>query len=173
MYGSGAEGLRGVANQVGNLFQKVFNWGGVDSFLKQIGKAFKDHLGNGMQNQKADNVAGNVGEYLKEVFNGTKKWKGDADQAAEKLQALVQKFKSNNTYNTNDNSFSQNVKSVETALKPGSHSTVRFVPCVWYCGYRVAQAGGLEPHAPQATARAGAAGGDGGSPCRGMHLSLL
>ncbi|GIX64719.1 uncharacterized protein BcabD6B2_41540 [Babesia caballi] len=52
--------------------------------------------------------------------------------------------------------------SLQEMLKRFRGLIFRFVPCVWYCGYRVAQAGGLEPHAPQATARAGAAEGKAG-----------
>ncbi|GIX65783.1 variant erythrocyte surface antigen-1 family protein [Babesia caballi] len=123
-YGTGTEGLQGVAGEVKSGLQQI-NGSSVRQFLQDIYHAF-DTL-NGLSDD-ASTVAEKVGAYLKGAFkgnNGSRQWKGDADQAAQKLQALVQKFKSNNTYNTNDNSFSQNVKSVETALKPGSHSTVK------------------------------------------------
>ncbi|GIX65027.1 calcium ATPase [Babesia caballi] len=67
MYGSGTNGLKGVAHQVGNLFQNGSNWGSADSFLKQMGKAFTNRIGNIMPNNPTD-LANKVGTYLNDIF---------------------------------------------------------------------------------------------------------
>ncbi|GIX63091.1 variant erythrocyte surface antigen-1 family protein [Babesia caballi] len=126
-YGLGPKGFTSVTSQIKSGLSDV--GGNVKGFLKDVGEQFQKQFDaiKSLQGQP-ENVAQKIGEYLKGIFkgdNGNGSWNGSAEQAARQLQALVENFKSNNMYNTNDNSFSQNVKSVETALDVGSHATVK------------------------------------------------
>ncbi|GIX63659.1 extracellular matrix-binding ebh [Babesia caballi] len=126
-YGTGTEGLKHVAESVKNyLTTGISNWGLVNSLLQEMGKAFDKHLKNSLGD--INTVAKAVGDYLKGVFEGSghgKTWGGKADTAASDLQALVKNFNVSNTYNTNDGSFTQNVKNVETALNVGNNNIVK------------------------------------------------
>ncbi|GIX64375.1 variant erythrocyte surface antigen-1 family protein [Babesia caballi] len=115
-YGQGPEKLQEVGGPMKRELNKTnFNGTGIDSFVEDIGTAFEKL--KGISHDRPNDVAQKVGEYLKEVLKGTRgSWQGNADQAASKLQALVQKFKSNNIYDTSDNTFSQNIRNVENNL---------------------------------------------------------
>ncbi|GIX62708.1 variant erythrocyte surface antigen-1 family protein [Babesia caballi] len=117
-YGAGTEGLQGVVTEVRSQLMGLN--GNVKSFLEDIGTAFEKL--NSLSND-ASTVAEKVGEYLKGVFkgsNGSRQWKGDADQAAQKLQALVKKSNSDHIYNTSAGDFSGNIGQVNSALNTTS-----------------------------------------------------
>ncbi|GIX66416.1 uncharacterized protein BcabD6B2_58520 [Babesia caballi] len=96
-----------------------FNGTGIDSFVEDIGTALEKL--KGISHDRPNDVAQKVGEYLKEVFKGTRgNWQGSAEQAATQLQALAKNFNSNDSYNTSDNTFSQNIRNVEEGFDTDS-----------------------------------------------------
>ncbi|GIX64969.1 variant erythrocyte surface antigen-1 family protein [Babesia caballi] len=128
-YGQGPEKLQDVGTQMKtSLAKNNFKQTGLDSFVDDIGTAFQT-LSTGINNMQSQpkQVAEKVGEYLKGIFEGSggNSWGGKAEQAAMQLQALAGKFHSNNTYDTSDNTFSQNIRNVENNL-----TTTQAIPAV-------------------------------------------
>ncbi|GIX64741.1 variant erythrocyte surface antigen-1 family protein [Babesia caballi] len=114
-YGRGAAGMHSIASKVHHDLQSLP--GSVMSFLKDVGNEFQK-LGSALQTQSQPNhVANKVGEYLKEVFKGSNnKWKGEADNAASKLQALVGNALMRGAYDPTTKNFNTNVENVRNAL---------------------------------------------------------
>ncbi|GIX62282.1 uncharacterized protein BcabD6B2_17170 [Babesia caballi] len=114
-YGQGPKGFTSAASKIKNALQDVK--GNVRSFLVDVGSQFQTFDTNVKSQTQPSNVAQKIGDYLKGVFKGSGNgWGGDAEQAATKLQTLVQKFKSNNAYDTSDSTFPQNIRNVENNL---------------------------------------------------------
>ncbi|GIX62466.1 variant erythrocyte surface antigen-1 family protein [Babesia caballi] len=117
-YGTGTQGLKDVATNVHSELNG--SWGQVNQFVVDLKNAFQTNFSSGLRDD-AVTVATKVCAYLKAVFNGSGNgWGGDAEQAATKLQTLVQKFKSNNAYDTSDSTFPQNIRNVEEGFDTGS-----------------------------------------------------
>ncbi|GIX62311.1 variant erythrocyte surface antigen-1 family protein [Babesia caballi] len=116
-YGSGPEGLQGVATDIARLCQPsgFRDWGGVDSFIKQIGTAFDTHLKT-ISPDNATIVAQKVGEYLNSVLNGSGRWT-DTSGVDGKLQQLV--TGNNNAYDAS--TLVSIIGSVNTAIKNTSN----------------------------------------------------
>ncbi|GIX66144.1 variant erythrocyte surface antigen-1 family protein [Babesia caballi] len=114
-YGAGPDGLKDVATKVQSGLNGQFKGTQVNQFIDDIGTAFDSNLKTGLSDS-ADNVATKVGAYLKGVFNS--KWSSDGgDNIANKLQQLGQQLQSTIPYDPSDSNISQQITSVNTAIK--------------------------------------------------------
>ncbi|GIX64191.1 extracellular matrix-binding ebh [Babesia caballi] len=94
-YGSGSTGLKGLASSVGSILSGV-GGSNVSGFIKDIGTALKKfNQVQGPPSDTAENVAGQIEQYLKGVFKGS--W-GSANAVDGKLKAVVTALKSQDTY---------------------------------------------------------------------------
>ncbi|GIX62473.1 variant erythrocyte surface antigen-1 family protein [Babesia caballi] len=128
-YGGGTDGLKDLQHVTKILTDPngngVLNWGGVHSFVKQMGAAF-DTLLKTISPDQAETVAEKVGEYLKGVFQN---WvNGDATGVVNPLQQLGQQLQSPNTaYDPNNTDVKNKIDSVKEAFDKinGKYDVVR------------------------------------------------